>query len=75
MKTIAKQTSAETRLAALESESHIVINTYIEQVKVNAYSPNLKKLKNRLKEIRAEQWKLVENSSENAILLGWQKAA
>ena len=75
MKTIAKHTPADRRLAELESESHSIINTYIEQVKINADSPIIKKLQNRLKEIRIEQWSLFDEVMVKTARTELRKAA
>ena len=75
MKTIPKHTPVDRRLAELESESHDIINTYIEQVKINADSLIIKKLQNRLKEIRIEQWKLFDSAAIEIAKQVFPKAA
>jgi mannose/cellobiose epimerase-like protein (N-acyl-D-glucosamine 2-epimerase family) len=60
METITKQTSSEARLAQLEAEGQNIIETYLKQVIIDANSIVLKNLQNKLKEVRAEQWKIFD---------------
>ena len=60
METIAKNPKSAMRLAELETESKNIIDNYLKQVAIDADSPVIKTLRNRLKELRTEQWQLMK---------------
>ena len=60
METTAKEPPDKKRLAQLETEGQHIIDSYLKQVTVDANAVLLKTLQNRLKEVRAEQWKIFD---------------
>jgi hypothetical protein len=63
METITKENTANSRLAQLETESRQIIDSYLQQVSVDANSAILKNLQSKLKEVRAQQWQLFNKIS------------
>jgi hypothetical protein len=63
METISKQTEIERRLGQLETESQSIIESYLQQVTLDANSLTIKTLQSKLKDVRKEQWKLFNKLS------------
>ena len=60
MKNRTIETPTERRLAELEAEGQKIIDTYRDQVIIDANSPIIKKLQERLKAVRSEQWQIFD---------------
>lgn len=60
METITKNTKSSARLAELETESASIIEQYLRQVVIDPNAAVIKTLRNRLKDLRAEQWQLMK---------------
>ncbi len=60
MKNSISESPSQRRLAELETEGQSIIDMYLKQVKADANSPLIKKLLDRLKAVRSEQWQIFE---------------
>lgn len=63
MKTTAIDPAAEKRLAQLETESQSIIDAYLKLITTDVHSPVIKDLQNKLIDVRNEQWKIFERTS------------
>jgi len=63
MKTTAIDPATEKRLAQLETESQSIIDAYLKLITTDVHSPVIKDLQNKLIDVRNEQWKIFERTS------------